>query len=109
MSFCEPLLSFYHFGSFLLKLVDRYDSQGIFSAPRALFMFRAFGHSNSSVLNGGLPAWEAEGLSVVPVQEDTTTSTNAKYPAPSYDISIIKGSFNTFQYNLKSAIANVFF
>ena len=27
-------------------------------------MFRAFGHNNSSVLNGGLPGWEAEGLPV---------------------------------------------
>ncbi|KAA1468594.1 thiosulfate sulfurtransferase [Dentipellis sp. KUC8613] len=39
-----------------------YDSQGIFSSPRALFTFRALGHENSSVLNGGLPRWQTEGL-----------------------------------------------
>ncbi|KAF8895053.1 Rhodanese-like domain-containing protein [Gymnopilus junonius] len=41
-----------------------YDTHGVFSAPRALFMFRAFGHTNSSVLNGGLPAWVNEQLPV---------------------------------------------
>ncbi|KAJ7597280.1 Rhodanese-like domain-containing protein [Mycena floridula] len=39
-----------------------YDSQGVFSAPRALFMFRSFGHRHSSILNGGLPAWSNSGL-----------------------------------------------
>ncbi|KAF7972702.1 hypothetical protein HWV62_17278 [Athelia sp. TMB] len=41
-----------------------YDSHGVFSSPRALFMFRAFGHHNSSILDGGLPRWSAEGLPV---------------------------------------------
>lgn len=34
-----------------------YDCHGIFSAPRAWFMFCAMGHKNVYVLNGGLPAW----------------------------------------------------
>ena len=38
-----------------------YDSHGVFSSPRALFMFRAFGHERSSILNGGLPNWRAHG------------------------------------------------
>ena len=37
-----------------------YDSLGIFSAPRAWFTFKVFGHARVSVLDGGLPAWEAE-------------------------------------------------
>ena len=36
-----------------------YDTYGCFSAPRAWWMFRVFGHTNVSVLNGGLPAWTA--------------------------------------------------
>jgi 3-mercaptopyruvate sulfurtransferase SseA len=44
--------------------MSRYDTHGVFSSPRALFMLRAFGHHQSSVLNGGLPRWAAEGLSV---------------------------------------------
>lgn len=38
-----------------------YDDRGIFSAPRARWMFRAMGHENVSVLDGGLPAWIANG------------------------------------------------
>ncbi len=38
-----------------------YDSQGIFSAPRVWWMFKAMGHETVAVLNGGLPAWKAVG------------------------------------------------
>ena len=34
-----------------------YDMFGMFSAARIWFMFKAFGHNNVSLLNGGLPAW----------------------------------------------------
>ena len=34
-----------------------YDSIGVFSAARVWWMFRYFGASRVSVLNGGLPAW----------------------------------------------------
>ena len=34
---------------------------GMFSAPRVWWTFRAFGHENVSVLDGGLPKWLAEG------------------------------------------------
>ncbi|WP_088329450.1 3-mercaptopyruvate sulfurtransferase [Lacimicrobium sp. SS2-24] len=36
-----------------------YDAQGMFSAPRAWWMFRLMGHTRVAVLNGGLPAWQA--------------------------------------------------
>lgn len=39
-----------------------YDSIGIFSAPRAWWMFRAMGHASVAVLDGGLPAWTSLGL-----------------------------------------------
>lgn len=39
-----------------------YDASGTnFSAPRAWWMFRAFGHDAVSVLDGGLGAWKAAG------------------------------------------------
>ena len=38
-----------------------YDAQGIFSAPRVWWSFRAMGHANTFVLDGGLPKWIAEG------------------------------------------------
>ncbi len=37
-----------------------YDTKGIFSAPRAWWMFRHFGKSDVAVLDGGLPKWKAE-------------------------------------------------
>lgn len=38
-----------------------YDSAGVFSAPRAWWMLRVFGHRHVAVLDGGLPAWCAAG------------------------------------------------
>ncbi|KAG5639324.1 hypothetical protein H0H81_004527 [Sphagnurus paluster] len=65
-----------------------YDTHGIFSAPRALFMFRTFGHYNSSVLDGGLPAWLAEGL---PVESGPTARvTPTEYPTPTLRIDALR-------------------
>ena len=49
------------------KKVIAYDTAGIFSAARAWWMFRIFGHDDVAVLDGGFPKWKAEGL---PVDED---------------------------------------
>ncbi|MEO9212636.1 MAG: 3-mercaptopyruvate sulfurtransferase [Caulobacteraceae bacterium] len=38
-----------------------YDSHGLFSAPRVWWNFRAMGHDQTFVLDGGLPRWRAEG------------------------------------------------
>ncbi|WP_428463395.1 sulfurtransferase [Photobacterium kagoshimensis] len=38
-----------------------YDTIGLFSSPRAWWMFKAMGHHNVAVLDGGLPAWLAAG------------------------------------------------
>jgi thiosulfate/3-mercaptopyruvate sulfurtransferase len=48
------------------SLIVVYDRLGIFSAPRAWWMFRAMGHAQVAVLDGGLPAWQTAGLSVEP-------------------------------------------
>ena len=37
-----------------------YDSTGIFSAPRVWWLFRLFGHGDVTILDGGLPKWQAE-------------------------------------------------
>ena len=39
-----------------------YDGAGLFSAPRAWWTLRIFGHDNVAVLDGGLPAWRATNL-----------------------------------------------
>jgi thiosulfate/3-mercaptopyruvate sulfurtransferase len=38
-----------------------YDSEGLYSAARVWWMFRAMGHREVRVLNGGLKKWKAEG------------------------------------------------
>ena len=55
-------------------LYDNLDSVGVFSAPRAWWMFRIFGHKDISILEGGLKHWIAEGNKVsseVPKVEPT--------------------------------------
>ncbi len=38
-----------------------YDYVGVYSSPRAWWMFRAMGHDQVAVLDGGLPAWKKAG------------------------------------------------
>ncbi|HSP50372.1 MAG TPA: 3-mercaptopyruvate sulfurtransferase [Pseudolabrys sp.] len=38
-----------------------YDATGLYSAPRVWWTFRIFGAKNAFVLDGGFPAWKAEG------------------------------------------------
>ncbi|WP_339917912.1 sulfurtransferase [Yeosuana marina] len=38
-----------------------YDDKGIYSSARAWWLFKAMGHNNVSVLNGGLPEWIQSG------------------------------------------------
>lgn len=55
-----------------------YDAAGIFSSPRVWWEFKAFGHENVAVLNGGLPAWKAAGL---PVSEGVELVRSGKFIA----------------------------
>lgn len=43
------------------KRIIAYDSVGLFSAARAWWMFKVFGHDDVAVLDGGLKKWLAEG------------------------------------------------
>ncbi|KZO94982.1 Rhodanese-like protein [Calocera viscosa TUFC12733] len=66
-----------------------YDTHGVFSSPRALFTFKAFGHEEAVVLNGGLPRWEVEGH---PLEtEPPSAPWKATYkPLPELDESVIR-------------------
>ena len=44
-----------------------YDRSGIYSSPRVWWLFRAMGHHNIAVLDGGLPYWLALGLPTKPI------------------------------------------
>jgi thiosulfate/3-mercaptopyruvate sulfurtransferase len=47
-----------------------YDTEGVRSAPRVVWTFELFGMTDVSLLNGGLPAWQAAGG---PVTDDLTS------------------------------------
>ena len=46
-----------------------YDDKGIYSSARAWWLFKAMGHNNVAVLNGGLPAWIQAGYKTELKQE----------------------------------------
>lgn len=48
-----------------------YDGLGIYTSPRAWWMFKAMGHFNVFVLDGGLPEWLKEGYPTESRQELT--------------------------------------
>ncbi|KAJ1928890.1 hypothetical protein IWQ60_001633 [Tieghemiomyces parasiticus] len=73
------------FGEAMHKMgIDRdshiviYDNSYLFSACRVYWMFKAFGHRNVSILNGGMPKWRAEGRPVFSGLADLETLPKAK-------------------------------
>lgn len=46
-----------------------FDNIGVYSSPRAWWMFKVMGHEKVSVLNGGLIAWRQAGGDVEPVTQ----------------------------------------
>jgi len=55
-----------------------YDSDGLFSAPRVWWMFRAFGHNNVALMTGGFRVWRNEGH---PVSAEIPTPQAAAFEA----------------------------
>eukprot|EP00768_Dysnectes_brevis_P007277 gnl/Dysnectes_brevis/608_a672_5847.p1 GENE.gnl/Dysnectes_brevis/608_a672_5847~~gnl/Dysnectes_brevis/608_a672_5847.p1 ORF type:complete len:326 (-),score=73.89 gnl/Dysnectes_brevis/608_a672_5847:54-950(-) len=47
-----------------------YDASGVFAAPRVWWQFLHFSYTHVSILNGGLPAWQAKGY---PTESGPTT------------------------------------
>ncbi len=63
-----------------------YDASGLFSAPRVWWMFRAMGHEDVVVLDGGLPKWIAEGRPT----EDMAPSTQERHFTPRLATDLIR-------------------
>jgi len=59
-----------------------YDNLGIYSSPRARWMFNVMGHQKASVLDGGLPKWIEEGRLV----EETSKLT---FPKGNFEATLI--------------------
>ncbi|MEO8934063.1 MAG: sulfurtransferase [Xanthomarina sp.] len=47
-----------------------YDEKGIYSSPRAWWLFKAFGFNNVAVLDGGFPAWQKAGYNTEAKQDN---------------------------------------
>ncbi|KAJ6519589.1 Rhodanese-like domain-containing protein [Mycena sanguinolenta] len=78
--------------------VVMYDSLGVFSSPRALWMFKSFGHQNTAILDGGLPRWEAEGLPLDQQEPPQDDIENVTYPTPTLDSNAVR-SYGQMVYN----------
>lgn len=46
------------------SIIIIYDHHGIYSAPRAWWIFKTMGHDNVAVLDGGFPAWKSANLPI---------------------------------------------
>ena len=74
-----------------------YDSEGIFSAPRAWWNFRAMGHGDVAVLDGGLKKWLAEGHAVETGWREPPHGEFKSHPVPALvrDIDAVRGALKS--------------
>ncbi len=63
-----------------------YDGAGLFSAPRVRWTFKAFGAKNVSILEGGFPAWKAQGR---PIETGPQRKREAKVFKASFNPSVV--------------------
>jgi thiosulfate/3-mercaptopyruvate sulfurtransferase len=82
-----------------------YDTLGLFSAPRAWWTFRAMGHQDVRVLDGGLPRWCAEAQ---PLESGTPAPAPARFTAQLQpelvrDLEQVRGALETGEAQLVDA------
>ena len=66
-----------------------YDDVGLYASPRAWWMFKAMGHEQVAVLDGGLPAWIDSGLT-------TNNQLDGAPPAGNFTAQLDEQSFCDF-------------
>lgn len=64
-----------------------YDTYGLFSAARVWWTFRAMGHEDVAVLNGGLKKWKAEGR---PLEDGVPTRRFERHFTPRRQVGLIR-------------------
>jgi thiosulfate/3-mercaptopyruvate sulfurtransferase len=64
-----------------------YDTYGLFSAARVWWTFRAMGHQDVAVLNGGLKKWKAEGR---PLEDGPPMLRTARHFTPLLNNSLVR-------------------
>jgi thiosulfate/3-mercaptopyruvate sulfurtransferase len=80
-----------------------YDGAGLFSAPRVRWTFQAFGARNVSILDGGFPAWKAEGR---PVETGPEKPRAPRTFTPAFNASVVADAA-AVQQSLQSGAAQV--
>ena len=76
------------------KKVIAYDAAGLFSAARAWWMFRVFGHDDVAVLDGGLPKWKAEGH---PLEEGPAAKPQERHFTARYQAMMVRDKSDMLQ------------
>lgn len=64
-----------------------YDTHGLFSAARVWWTFRAMGHKDVAILNGGLPKWKAEAR---PLEDGRPVPRTARHFTPLKDNDLVR-------------------
>lgn len=60
------------------SLIVVYDNLGVYTSPRVWWMFKAMGHSQIAVLDGGLSAWKNAQFPIESIRENETLLGNFK-------------------------------
>lgn len=76
------------------KQVIVYDSTGLYSAARAWWMFKVFGHDDVAVLDGGLPKWKAENR---PLAEGPPGPIQERHFTARYNSVMVRDKHEVFQ------------
>jgi thiosulfate/3-mercaptopyruvate sulfurtransferase len=84
-------------------MVVAYDGMGLFSSPRVAWTFRVFGAERVAVLDGGLPAWLAEGR---PTESGDPPARAPKTFTPRFDARAVAG-VDDVRRALESGVAQV--
>lgn len=64
-----------------------YDTEGLYSAARAWWMFRIMGHDDVAVLNGGLKKWKAEGR---PLEDGEPPRRSERHFTPRFHADLVR-------------------
>ncbi|MBU0942172.1 MAG: sulfurtransferase [Bacteroidetes bacterium] len=78
-----------------------YDSLGIYSSPRAWWLFQIMGHENVWVLDGGLPAWVKADFPIEKISPNTFAPGNFE---SNFNPSMVKNTADVLD-NIKSKTA----
>ena len=80
-----------------------YDNIGVYSSPRAWWLFKVMGHENVAILDGGLPAWVTEKLETEP-KKQPAISKKGDFVAK-YQPNLVQNAKGVFQNLENSEIA----